>query len=88
MSPKTSVKASMPKRAENPSTMELAVGAAKTVRSTLSASSAFPGCFQMKSIITPMRLVAVTPETRRCSTQRLALNFGRQTSRAPAISAG
>jgi hypothetical protein len=54
----------------------------------LSASSGRSGCFQTKSIITPMRLVAVTPESRSWSTQRLAENRGRQTSRAPAMSAG
>ena len=78
----------MPYRSLNPSTIELAVGAAKTVRSTLSASPGLAGCFQTKSIITPMRLVAVTPDSRRWSTQRLALNLGRQTRRAPAIRAG
>ena len=87
--PKTSTNASMPKRSLNSSTIELAVGAAKTQRSTLSASSGRGGCFQTKSIITPMKLVTVTPDSRSWSTQRLALNLRPQHERgAPAISAG
>src|SRR2546423_1418549 len=68
--------------------MDEAVGAAKTHRNWLSASSGRGGCFQTKSIMTPSRLVTVTPPSRRWSTHRLALNFGRTTSRAPAIRAG
>ena len=88
MRPNTSTNASMPKRLANSSTMDDAVGAANTARSGLSASSARGGCFQVKSIITPRKLVTVTPFSRSWSTHRLALNFERTTSRAPAISAG
>ncbi len=55
--------------------MDDAVGAANTARSGLSASSARGGCFQVKSIITPRKLVTVTPFSRSWSTHRLALNF-------------
>ena len=66
----------------------LAVGAAKTQRSSLSRVVGRGGCFQTKSIITPTKFVTVTPESRTWSTHRLALNFGRITARPPAISAG
>jgi hypothetical protein len=50
----------MPKRSRNSSTIDEAVGAAKTARRRLSASSGRRGCFQTKSIITPRKFVTVT----------------------------
>ena len=88
VSPKTSTNASIPNRFWKSSTIDDAVGAAKMQRSGLSASSGRGGCFQVKSIITPRKLVTVTPFSRSWSTHRLALNLERTTSRAPAISAG
>ena len=79
----------MPYRSLNPSTIELAVGAANTsAEHVVGVVGLARGCFQTKSIITPMKFVTVTPDSRRWSTQRLALNFGRADQRAPAISAG
>jgi hypothetical protein len=54
----------------------------------LSRSFSRGACFQAKSIITPTKLVTVTPESRTWSIQRLALNFGRITARPPATIAG
>jgi hypothetical protein len=88
VSPNASTNASMPKRFRNWSTMDDAVGAAYTHRSSFSASSGRAGCFQTKSIITPRKLVAVTPDSRTWSIHRLALNFRRSTNRAPATRAG
>ena len=67
---------------------EDAVGAEYTQRSELLVSSGREADFQTKSIITPIRLVTVTSFSRRWSTQRLALNFGRTTTAAPATNAG
>ena len=88
VSPNASTNASTPNRAMNSGSTENAVGAAYTQRSTLSASSARGGCFQMKSIITPIMLVTVTWFSRSWSTHRLALNRDLMTIRPPAISAG
>ena len=64
------------------------MGAAYTQRRTLSRSFSRGACFHAKSIITPTKLVTVTPESRQWSIHRLALNFGRITARPPATSAG
>ena len=64
VSPNTSTNASIAEPLWNSSTIERAVGAAKMQRSWLSASSGRGGCFQVKSIITPRKLVTVTPFSR------------------------
>ncbi|OPZ54498.1 MAG: hypothetical protein BWY91_01636 [bacterium ADurb.BinA028] len=51
-------------------------------------SSGRGACFHAKSIITPTKLVTVTPESRTWSIHRLAENFGRTTARPPASKAG
>jgi hypothetical protein len=55
-------------------------------RGPLATSSGRLGCFQMKSIVTPIRFVTVTLFSCSWSTQRLALKRDRVTTRPPAIS--
>ena len=86
--PNASRNASIPYRSLNWSTMVLAVGAAYTARSRLSRSFSRGACFQAKSIITPTKLVTVTPESRTWSIHRLALNLRRITARPPATITG
>ena len=74
VSPKTSTKASIPKRLRKSSTYG-AVGAAKIERSRLSASSGRSGWLHTKSIITPTKLVTVAPESRIQRVQLEALNL-------------
>ena len=54
----------MPKRSLNSSTIVLAVGAAKMAAQLVVGVVWRGGCFHAKSIITPTKLVTVTPESR------------------------